>query len=120
MEKVLALLLVMAACGCSGEPGGDGKADGPSNSGPRRAPAAGEQASPAEPEYPPAVRQPTRSEAERIAASCGTRARPATMQGGLLRLAAWAAYEPIDATPAQARCFYDRIRLLVAQGTVTR
>jgi hypothetical protein len=64
---------------------------------------------------PPAVRQPTRAEAERIGAECGTRVRPARMPDGLLRLAAWAVYEPVDATPAQGECFYHKIRLLVAQ-----
>lgn len=115
MGRALVLLLVIAACGCSGEAGGDGKAAGSRDPEPRPAHATGAQAGTAAPAYPPAVREPTRAEAERIAAQCGTRARRATMRGGLLRLVAWAAYEPVDATPAEAECFYHRIRLLVAR-----
>jgi len=106
MGRALALLLLAtAASGCSelARPrasGAEGEAPAPSNP---------------EPDYPAAVRQPTGSEAARIAAACGTRARPARMPDGLLRLAAWAVYEPVDATSAQARCFYHRIRPLVAR-----
>ena len=121
MGRVFALLLAIAACGCS-QPArtpGDGGADGPASRVPP-APRTAAQAGPAEPDYPPALRSPTRAEAERIAASCGTRVRPATMQGGLLRLAAWAAYEPVGATPAQEACFYRRVRLLVARPAQPR
>lgn len=122
MARAFALLLVLAACGCS-EPApapGGGAAAGASTPLPAPAARPAAQAVPAEPDYPPAVRSPTRSEAERIAASCGTRVRPATMRGGLLRLAAWAEYEPVGATPAQERCFYHRIRLLVARPAPPR
>jgi hypothetical protein len=61
------------------------------------------------------LRSPTQAEADRIAASCGTRVRRATMRGGLLRLTAWAEYEPVGATPAREACYYRRIRLLVAR-----
>jgi hypothetical protein len=123
MGRAFALLLAIAACGCSDParaPGGGGEAERPAKLLPAPAPRPAEQAGPAEPDYPPALRQPTRSEAERIAASCGTRVRPATMPDGLLRLAAWAVWEPLGATPAQARCFYHRIRLLVARPAPRR
>jgi hypothetical protein len=132
MGRAFALLLAIAACGCSEAaraPGGGGGAEAPASlpPGPRRAeqaqpppPRPAQQAGPAEPDYPPALRSPTRAEADRIAASCGTRVRRATMRGGLLRLAAWAAYEPVGATPAQERCFYHRIRLLVGRPAPRR
>ena len=65
--------------------------------------------------YPPAVRQPTRAEAEWIGRECGVRVRHARMPEGILRLAAWSVYEPIDATAQRSDCFYHRIRLLVAR-----
>jgi hypothetical protein len=66
-------------------------------------------------EFPPAVRQPTLEEADRIARACGTRARLARMGADVLRLAPWRVYEPVDAMPLQRRCFYDRVRVLIAR-----
>jgi hypothetical protein len=65
--------------------------------------------------YPPAIRDPTAAEAQRIGRECGVRVRRARMPNGLRRLAPWGVYEPVDATPEQSECFYHHIRLLIAQ-----
>lgn len=71
---------------------------------------------PPEENHPPAIRQPTEAEAQRVAAGCGTRARRATMPPNLLRMAPWGVHEPVEgATEAQRRCFMREIRRLIAR-----
>lgn len=71
---------------------------------------------PPEETYPPAVRQPTEAEAQRVAAGCGTQARRAMLPPDLLRQAPWGVYEPVaGATAAQRSCFTRQIRLLIAR-----
>jgi len=70
--------------------------------------------------YPPAVRQPTQAEAERVADQCGTRAQRARINADLLRLAPWALYEPVErAADGQKVCLCREIRRLLAGSAAT-